>query len=186
MTVLSSTNASVDTLDADSGMSLSIADEKKRRVGGSATTIRNLLRRSSAHHHPSHENIHAQPISDEDSGAQHVDSSANQSMRSSNGSILNGGKVVSIYGDASVDSGDEIRFSVELCKFENLPGLYIVDIRRMRGNVWGYKFVYHQLLEALNLYGKGGYIPAIQQTTPEPAGPVVEPQALGCIADIQV
>ncbi|CAG8456663.1 1617_t:CDS:10 [Paraglomus occultum] len=60
-----------------------------------------------------------------------------------------------IYGDASVDSGDEIRFSVELCKIANLPGLYIVDIRRLKGNIWGYKFLYHTILEKLDLGGKG-------------------------------
>lgn len=63
-----------------------------------------------------------------------------------------------IYGDPVVDPGEEVRFSVEVCKIKNLPGLYIVDIRRMRGNVWAYKFLYHTLLETLNLSGKGGYI----------------------------
>ncbi|KAI8145957.1 hypothetical protein BJV82DRAFT_482569, partial [Fennellomyces sp. T-0311] len=50
-----------------------------------------------------------------------------------------------VYGDPVVDPGEEVRFSVELCKIKNLPGLYIVDIRRMRGNVWAYKFLYHTL-----------------------------------------
>ncbi|KAF7729460.1 hypothetical protein EC973_004440 [Apophysomyces ossiformis] len=65
-----------------------------------------------------------------------------------------------VYGDPVVDPGEEVRFSVELCKIKNLPGLYIVDIRRMRGNVWAYKFLYHTLLDTLNLSGKGGYIAA--------------------------
>ncbi|KAI7860710.1 hypothetical protein BDC45DRAFT_401522, partial [Circinella umbellata] len=51
-----------------------------------------------------------------------------------------------IYGDPVVDPGEEVRFSMELCKIKNLPGLYIVDIRRMRGNVWSYKFLYHAVL----------------------------------------
>lgn len=63
-----------------------------------------------------------------------------------------------IYGDASVDPGDEVRFSVELCRIKNLPGLYIVDMRRMRGNVWAYKFIYRTLLDTLNLGGKSGYL----------------------------
>lgn len=63
-----------------------------------------------------------------------------------------------VYGDSAVDPGEEVRFSVELCKIKNLPGLYIVDIRRLRGNVWSYKFLYHTLLDTLNLSGKGGYI----------------------------
>ncbi|KAI9248989.1 hypothetical protein EDC94DRAFT_624587 [Helicostylum pulchrum] len=63
-----------------------------------------------------------------------------------------------IYGDVSVDPGDEVRFSVELCRIKNLPGLYIVDMRRMRGNVWAYKFIYRTLLDTLNLGGKSGYL----------------------------
>lgn len=63
-----------------------------------------------------------------------------------------------IYGDPNVDPGDEVRFSVELCKIKNLPGLYIVDMRRMRGNVWAYKFIYRTLLDTLNLGGKSGYL----------------------------
>jgi hypothetical protein len=56
-----------------------------------------------------------------------------------------------IYGDASIDNGDEIRFAVEICRFKNLPGIYIVDIRRLRGNVWAYKFLYHKLIDFLDL-----------------------------------
>ncbi|KAG0169583.1 hypothetical protein DFQ30_003498 [Apophysomyces sp. BC1015] len=75
-----------------------------------------------------------------------------------------------IYGDPVVDPGEEVRFSVELCKIKNLPGLYIVDIRRLRGNVWAYKFLYHSLLETLDLSGKGGYMStrAPQDTNPPP------------------
>ncbi|CAG8617922.1 12006_t:CDS:10 [Funneliformis caledonium] len=63
-----------------------------------------------------------------------------------------------LYGDPTVDSGEEIRFAVELCRIKNLPGLYIVDIKRMKGNLWGYKFLYHTLLDKLDLKGKGGYL----------------------------
>ncbi|KAI7891341.1 uncharacterized protein EV154DRAFT_420619 [Mucor mucedo] len=56
-----------------------------------------------------------------------------------------------IYGDASIDNGDEIRFAVEVCRFQNLPGLYIIDIRRLKGNVWAYKFLYHKLIDFLNV-----------------------------------
>ncbi len=41
-----------------------------------------------------------------------------------------------LYGDASVDGGQEIRFSVEVTRIKNLPGLYSLDIRRMKGNLW--------------------------------------------------
>jgi hypothetical protein len=60
-----------------------------------------------------------------------------------------------IYGDGGIDNGDEVRFSVEVCKMRNLKNLYIVDIRRVRGNIWGYKFLYHTLLERLDLKSKG-------------------------------
>ncbi|UZJ54170.1 hypothetical protein CBS101457_003490 [Exobasidium rhododendri] len=59
-----------------------------------------------------------------------------------------------IYGEASVDGGQEVRFSVEITKIKNLPGLYSVDIRRMKGNLWAYKFLYHALLDRCQLAGK--------------------------------
>jgi hypothetical protein len=61
-----------------------------------------------------------------------------------------------IYGEQAIDPGDEIQFSVELCKIENLPGLYVVDIKRTRGNIWAFKFLYHTLLDLLHLNGHGG------------------------------
>ncbi|CEG70335.1 Putative Fatty acyl-CoA synthetase and RNA processing-associated kinase 1 [Rhizopus microsporus] len=63
-----------------------------------------------------------------------------------------------IYGEPSVDPGDEVRFSIELCRIKNLPGLYIVDMRRMRGNVWAYKYLYHTLMDSLKLKQKNGYL----------------------------
>lgn len=62
-----------------------------------------------------------------------------------------------IYGDASIDNGDEVRFIAEICRFRHLPGLYIVNIRRLKGNAWAYKFLYHKLIDFLDL-GKDGYI----------------------------
>lgn len=52
-----------------------------------------------------------------------------------------------VYGDHTVDQGDEIRFSVELTRIKNLPGLYSVDIKRLRGNVWTYKFLYETVIK---------------------------------------
>lgn len=63
-----------------------------------------------------------------------------------------------IYGDASIDNGDEIRFAVEICRFKNLPGLYIVDMRRLKGSAWAYKFLYHKLIDFLDLRKNGSYI----------------------------
>lgn len=61
-----------------------------------------------------------------------------------------------IYGEQGIDPGDEIQFSVELSKIENLPGLYVVDIKRTRGNIWAFKFLYHTLLDLLDLSGHSG------------------------------
>ncbi|GAA98916.1 uncharacterized protein L969DRAFT_104375 [Mixia osmundae IAM 14324] len=53
------------------------------------------------------------------------------------------------YGDA--DSGDECRFAVEITRMKNLSGLYSVDIRRLKGQLWGYKYIYQHMLDKLNL-----------------------------------
>jgi protein-serine/threonine kinase len=47
----------------------------------------------------------------------------------------------------SVDNGDEVKFVVELCRMRNLPGLYHLTIKRLRGDVWSFKFIYQTVLE---------------------------------------
>lgn len=61
-----------------------------------------------------------------------------------------------IYGEQGIDNGEQVQFNVELSKIENLPGLYVVDIKRTRGNIWAFKFLYHTLLDLLDLSGQGG------------------------------
>jgi protein-serine/threonine kinase len=85
-----------------------------------------------------------------------ITSPSNDTSNNHSNSILTTPEV--LYGDSTVDSGEEIRFAVELCRIKNLPGLYIVDIKRMKGNLWGYKFLYHTLLEKLDLKKNGGYL----------------------------
>jgi hypothetical protein len=181
-------------------MSLSVADQKKRRGVAGTATIRNLLRRSSAYSHESISHQRHTSGSDDDGVAPSDAAEQRHASKQCTSSSLNststvpGKPVAPIYGDESIDSGDEIRFSVELCKFKNLHGLYIVDIRRMRGNVWGYKFVYHQLLEALDLYRKGGYIPGPERQQSPSSNPIVaidskkntDFNGLGSIAEIKV
>jgi hypothetical protein len=77
-----------------------------------------------------------------------------------------------IYGEQSIDSGDEVRFTVELAKIENLPGLYVVDIRRVRGSIWAFKYLYHTLLDILDLVGKGGYMAHRPTISENPLNPV--------------
>ncbi|KAI8597552.1 kinase-like domain-containing protein [Dissophora ornata] len=68
-----------------------------------------------------------------------------------------------LYGEESIDSGEEVRFSIEVCRIKNLNGIYCVDIRRMKGNLWAYKFLYHAVLNTLDLNSKGGYIPTLPE-----------------------
>jgi protein-serine/threonine kinase len=46
-----------------------------------------------------------------------------------------------------MDTGDEIKFNVELCRLKNLSGLYILHVNRVRGNAWSYKFIYQTIIE---------------------------------------
>jgi hypothetical protein len=56
------------------------------------------------------------------------------------------------YGDPTQDAGDEVRFSVELTRIDRLNDTYSLDIRRLKGNLRSYKFLYDTLREcALSL-----------------------------------
>ena len=55
-----------------------------------------------------------------------------------------------VYGEA-MDGGDEIRFYVEIARVKHLEGLYCVEVKRMRGGMWGYKAVYDSLIKSLDL-----------------------------------
>ena len=50
-----------------------------------------------------------------------------------------------IYGDTQQDAGDEVRFSVELTRLDRLDDTYSLDIRRLKGNLRSYKFLYDTL-----------------------------------------
>lgn len=52
-----------------------------------------------------------------------------------------------IYGDAAQDAGDEVRFSVELTRIDRLKDTYSLDIRRLKGNLRSYKFLYDTIRE---------------------------------------
>jgi protein-serine/threonine kinase len=57
-----------------------------------------------------------------------------------------------VYGAAgSTDTGDEIRFYVEITQVKNLAGLYYVDIKRMRGAPFSFKYVYDRILSEVDL-----------------------------------
>ncbi|KAL7419812.1 hypothetical protein Q5752_005728 [Cryptotrichosporon argae] len=52
-----------------------------------------------------------------------------------------------LYGEHSIDNGDEVKFIVELCKMRNLSNLYHLNIRRLRGSVWSFKFIYETTID---------------------------------------
>ncbi|KAL0952802.1 hypothetical protein HGRIS_007027 [Hohenbuehelia grisea] len=56
-----------------------------------------------------------------------------------------------IYGDSTQDAGDEVRFSVELTRLDRLFDTYSLDIRRLKGNLRSYKFVYDTVRERADL-----------------------------------
>jgi len=56
-----------------------------------------------------------------------------------------------MYGDPNQDQGDEVRFYVELTKLDGLKDTYSIDIRRLKGNLRSYKFLYDCITERLDL-----------------------------------
>lgn len=52
-----------------------------------------------------------------------------------------------IYGDRSIDQGDEVRFSVELTRIDGLEDTFSIDIRRLKGHLRSYKFLYDAVRE---------------------------------------
>lgn len=47
-----------------------------------------------------------------------------------------------LYGGSTEDIGDEVRFSVELTRLGGLNDTYSLDVRRLKGNLRSYKFIY--------------------------------------------
>lgn len=57
-----------------------------------------------------------------------------------------------VYGDAAQDAGDEVRFSIELTRIDRLKDTYSLDIRRLKGNLRSYKFLYDAIREYVCLF----------------------------------
>jgi protein-serine/threonine kinase len=55
--------------------------------------------------------------------------------------------VNTLYGDHNQDQGGEVRFSVELTRLDRLEDTYSLDIRRLKGNLKSYKYLYDSLRE---------------------------------------
>lgn len=52
-----------------------------------------------------------------------------------------------VYGDRTVDQHDEVRFSVELTRLDRLDDTFSLDVRRLKGNLRSYKFLYDLIRE---------------------------------------
>ncbi|EFP94382.2 CAMK/CAMKL/KIN4 protein kinase [Puccinia graminis f. sp. tritici CRL 75-36-700-3] len=83
----------------------------------------------------------------------HGAGSAGGSLGSANGADYTSGAqpLPSYADDPSVDSGDDVRFTVEITRLRGLVGLYAVDIKRLKGSLWSFKYLYLQILERADL-----------------------------------
>ncbi|KAJ7157869.1 CAMK/CAMKL/Kin4 protein kinase [Mycena crocata] len=61
------------------------------------------------------------------------------------------GQADTVYGVSTEDAGDEVRFSVELTRLDRLTDTYSLDIRRLKGNLRSYKFLYDMLRKRADL-----------------------------------
>ncbi|KAH7333623.1 hypothetical protein B0J17DRAFT_578559 [Rhizoctonia solani] len=52
-----------------------------------------------------------------------------------------------IYGERTDDAQDEVRFFVELTRIDRLEDTYSIDVRRLKGNLRSYKFLYDNMRE---------------------------------------
>ena len=90
------------------------------------------------------------------SGSQPVDSeSSSPGNNESNPSLATPtseqpAPINTLYGDQSQDQGGEVRFSVELTRLDRLEDTYSLDIRRLKGNLKSYKFLYDSLRELVD------------------------------------
>ncbi|KAJ3160292.1 hypothetical protein HK101_000929, partial [Irineochytrium annulatum] len=49
----------------------------------------------------------------------------------------------------------ELRFNIEVQKIRNLSGIYVVDFKRIRGDIWAFKRLYHELIKDMPLRNPG-------------------------------
>lgn len=50
-----------------------------------------------------------------------------------------------VYGDVADDAGDQVRFHVELTRLPRLEDHFVLEIRRLKGALKSYKFLYDTL-----------------------------------------
>jgi protein-serine/threonine kinase len=79
--------------------------------------------------------------------AEAIDASDSSLAINGESSLLGPTGQTTIFGDQSQDQGGEVRFSVELTRLDRLEDMYSLDIRRLKGNLKSYKFLYDSLRE---------------------------------------
>ncbi|KAL1746623.1 hypothetical protein HDZ31DRAFT_33735 [Schizophyllum fasciatum] len=52
-----------------------------------------------------------------------------------------------LYGPPTHDALDEVRFALEVTAFKNLEGQFLIEIRRLKGGLKSYKFLYETVRE---------------------------------------
>ena len=57
------------------------------------------------------------------------------------------GAVEPLYGPPTHDALDEVRFALEITAFKNLEGQFLIEIRRLKGGLKSYKFLYETVRE---------------------------------------
>ncbi|KAJ3117239.1 hypothetical protein HDU96_007498 [Phlyctochytrium bullatum] len=67
----------------------------------------------------------------------------------------------------------EIRFNIEVQKIRNLRGLFVVDFRRIRGDIWAFKRLYNQLIVEFPLGSEKTPSIAASSSTAAASGPTV-------------
>ncbi|TFK47142.1 Pkinase-domain-containing protein [Heliocybe sulcata] len=87
-------------------------------------------------------------------GHQSVDD-VTESSATSNGSYTqepsSTGTPEAVFGDRTQDIGDEVRFYVEVTRIDRLNDTYSLDVRRLKGNLRSYKFLYDTLRDRADL-----------------------------------
>ncbi|KAG5460503.1 MAG: hypothetical protein BJ554DRAFT_7442 [Olpidium bornovanus] len=54
-------------------------------------------------------------------------------------------------GQTAGSADDDVHFVVEVRSLRNLPGMMILDVRRLKGNIWAFKHIRSEILRGANL-----------------------------------
>jgi len=131
-------SSSLSAFNVAGSAAMNGVDQRGLPTTGSSIIIRNLLRRNPSR--PGH--ISSVPSDNEQA---HSPSEFSPELSSP---VTR--RTEPIYGDKTSDQGDEVRFSVELTRIDRLDDTFSLDIRRLKGNLRSYKFLYDTLKSRCN------------------------------------